>query len=256
MNLQAAADLLGVHYQTAYRWVRTGTLLATKVGSTYTVSDEELARFQAVRRTPALPPERLQVRDWPAQAERFTTALCAGDELEARDLLNRLVEGLVPIREICSMVIAPSLCQIGEMWSKGMLSIPVEHRATTICDRLISRIAPSPRGRPRGTAVAVVPEGELHLIPSYLAAVTLREDRWRVHQLGSGLPTESLIEFLHNLQPDLVVVTPVVTAEAGAVLADQLRLEGFRVLTPGPKSDLDELVRLARDLAPEESGAE
>jgi excisionase family DNA binding protein len=33
MDLESAAAVLGVHYQTAYRWVRTGVLPVAKVGT-------------------------------------------------------------------------------------------------------------------------------------------------------------------------------------------------------------------------------
>lgn len=45
MNLKQAALRLGVHYQTAYRWVRSGELVAVKVGNRYEVSDASLERF-------------------------------------------------------------------------------------------------------------------------------------------------------------------------------------------------------------------
>jgi excisionase family DNA binding protein len=49
VNLKSAARQLGVHYQTAYRWVRSGQLVAVKVGAGYEVSDAALTRFEAQR---------------------------------------------------------------------------------------------------------------------------------------------------------------------------------------------------------------
>src|SRR5262245_26407464 len=58
LNLKTAARRLGVHYQTAYRWVRSGQLVAVKVGSGYEISEAALNRFQvqreALERVPAL----------------------------------------------------------------------------------------------------------------------------------------------------------------------------------------------------------
>ena len=39
LTLQEAADLLGVHYMTAYRYVRTGRLPGTRVGAHWQVQD-------------------------------------------------------------------------------------------------------------------------------------------------------------------------------------------------------------------------
>jgi excisionase family DNA binding protein len=49
VNLKTAARRLGVHYQTAYRWVRSGQLVAVKVGAGYEISDAALERFEAQR---------------------------------------------------------------------------------------------------------------------------------------------------------------------------------------------------------------
>jgi excisionase family DNA binding protein len=49
VNLKTAAQRLGVHYQTAYRWVRSGQLVAVKVGAGYEVSESAIARLQAQR---------------------------------------------------------------------------------------------------------------------------------------------------------------------------------------------------------------
>ena len=49
MNLKEAAHALGVHYQTAYKWVRAGELVAVRVGGRYEVSPAAIQRFEAVR---------------------------------------------------------------------------------------------------------------------------------------------------------------------------------------------------------------
>jgi excisionase family DNA binding protein len=58
VNLKTAALRLGVHYQTAYRWVRSGQLVAVKVGSGYEVSDAAVERLQAQRSAMERTPER------------------------------------------------------------------------------------------------------------------------------------------------------------------------------------------------------
>jgi excisionase family DNA binding protein/PAS domain S-box-containing protein len=49
VNLKEAAARLGVHYQTAYRWVRAGELGAVRVGARYEVSDAAIHQFVAGR---------------------------------------------------------------------------------------------------------------------------------------------------------------------------------------------------------------
>ena len=57
MNLKTAALRLGVHYQTAYRWVRSGQLVAVKVGAGYEISEAAVARLQAQRAATERMPE-------------------------------------------------------------------------------------------------------------------------------------------------------------------------------------------------------
>src|SRR3954453_3719981 len=108
MQLRDAADVLGVHYQTAYAWVRQGVLPARKTGRGYDVSESDVSALAA--RRAAGPAARLdiRVRDWDAQANRLHAAVMAGDETQARHLLDRLARG-VPLTELCERAIAPVL---------------------------------------------------------------------------------------------------------------------------------------------------
>src|SRR5580765_136786 len=107
LDLGEAADRLGVHYQTAYRWVRNGTLAATKVGTMYVITDAEVARFLGRRLTPVPPPMRTKVRDWDRQAARLQRHLVAGDELTARALVDRLVAGHHEPLTLCERLFTP-----------------------------------------------------------------------------------------------------------------------------------------------------
>ena len=56
LTLQEAADLLGVHYMTAYRYVRTGRLPGTRVGAHWHVRRADLDKIAAA--APAGPQRR------------------------------------------------------------------------------------------------------------------------------------------------------------------------------------------------------
>ena len=189
MQLRDAADTLGVHYQTAYGWVRQGTLPARKTPRGYEVSEDDVRDLMARRTAGVEPPQEVKVRDWAAQADRLYTALMAGDEALARQDFDRLAAG-TPFVGLCDQVIAPALHRVGLAWAAGEVSIAEEHRATAICARLIASRARQPQGRPRGVAVTTTPPGEHHGLPSLMAAACLREDRWQVHDLGADLPTD------------------------------------------------------------------
>src|SRR5271166_698578 len=188
MQLREASDVLGVHYQTAYGWVRQGLLPARKTARGYVVSDDDVSALAARRASGTAPRPQIRVRDWAAQADRLHAAIVSGDESQARHLFDRLARG-VPLTDLCERVIAPALARIGEDWAAGELAIATEHRASAICERLIAARTHQPHGRPRGVAVTATPPGERHGLPSLMATACLREDRWLVHHLAYDLPT-------------------------------------------------------------------
>lgn len=247
MDLREAADRLGVHYQTAYRWVRHGDLAAYKVGSTYQIDDDEVRRFELLRAQPLSPPRVTQVRSWDAQVERLYGLLLAGDDLTARQLVDRLHAGGVEPCTLCEELLAPALERVGAGWAEGRVSVAEEHRASAICERLLVRITLHPRGRPRGVAVVSTPIGDAHGLPASMAAVCLRADRWRVHHLGTEVPPDDLVRLAVDAAADVVVLSTVFSP-AGSARSVVRRLEdhGINVLVGGPGGSLRDLLAQAR----------
>jgi len=244
MRLQEAADVLGVHYQTAYGWVRSGRLPARMVAGGYDLNEADVRAFSAERRLGRKPISTIQVRDWGSQASRLYRAIADGQETAARRATERL-SGHVTITDLCDLVIAPALRRIGDEWQAGRVSIAREHRATVICERLIVAASAQPAGRPRGTAVVTTPHDERHAVPALMAAACLRENHWQVHHLACDLPTAEIDTLAAAVGADLVVLSTATTA--GAMRADKaLRLlqdldPRFRVLIGHAGDTLNEL---------------
>ena len=242
LDLTEAARALGVHYQTAYGWVRNETLPAVKVGKTYRVERTQLDRF-AQRRNNGRPPQRIRVRDWGHQIERLAAALDAGNERAARDVVDRLI--VSPI-ELCDELLAPVLRRIGDRWAAGTATVADEHRASAICERLLARI-PTRRTRMRGTAVVTTPAGEHHELPALMAAIALRWDGWRVHHLASDIPASDLAEFLQRERPDLLVLSLTIANENSARPArEAAEQHGVPVLTGRNGQRLSDLLAAAQ----------
>jgi methanogenic corrinoid protein MtbC1 len=252
VQLRDAAQTLGVHYQTAYGWVRDGTLSARKTPHGYELSERDVLALVEHRASGSAPRRQIRVRDWEAQAAGLHEALVTGDETRARHLFGRLSPG-VPMSDLCDLVVAPALRRIGDEWAVGTVSVAVEHRASAICERLIASRALQPQGRPRGIAVTATPPGERHALPPLMAAACLREDRWRVHDLGADLPVQDLIELTRAATADLVILSSS-TAEATrrasrAEREIRARLPAVTVLTGRQGATLRELLDKARSVS-------
>jgi MerR family transcriptional regulator, light-induced transcriptional regulator len=249
MQLREAADMLGVHYQTAYGWVRQGLLPARKTGRGYEVNDEDVTALAARRASGTAPRPQIRVRDWAAQADRLHAAIVSGDETQARHLFTRLERG-VPLTDLCERVIAPALARIGDDWAAGQLTIATEHRASAICERLIAARTQQPHGRPRGIAVTATPPGERHGLPSLMATACLREDRWLVHHLASDLPVAEVGRLALDAGASLVVLSATTgeSVRLARQAADEivLAVPGAHVLASRPGDTLGQLRQLAR----------
>jgi MerR family transcriptional regulator, light-induced transcriptional regulator len=245
MDLQEAAEALGVHYQTAYGWVRQGVLPARKVGRAYAISEADVGALAARRRLGAEPARPVRVRDWGATSHALYLAIVSGEETAARHQLERLWAG-VRLIDVCEQVIAPALRRIGDGWAAGLVSIAEEHRASAICERLIADHARQPAGRPHGTAVVATPPGERHGLPALMAAACLRESRWLVHHLASDLPVEEVIRLGDQTGAELVVLSSATSQAArqarqaaAAIIASRPRLT---VLAGQPGDGLHDLL--------------
>lgn len=247
LELQEAADALGVHYQTAYRWVRSGRLPARLVDNKYVVLRSDLEAVDASRREPAAPtaPSRSRID---RHAQRMYDALLAGDEAQVRTLARRLVGDGTSIVELIQSVLAPPLRRIGAEWHDGNVPVWVEHRASAIVERTLGELSPNPRGRRRGTAMVAAVAGDRHSLPTAMAAVALREANWNVHHLGADMPGDELVRFCTEHDVDLAVISST-TSETSQLVHDtieRIRAAGVAAIAGGPGRSLEQLIDDAR----------
>ncbi len=190
IGLHAAAERLGVHYMTVYRYVRTGRLPATRDGAEWRVDPDDVDRLRD-----AEPSSRRRGSRGSAPG-RLERRLVAGDVPGAWAIVeSALVSGADPA-EIHLEILAPALRSIGEGWADGRLTVADEHRATVTAQRIIGQLGPrfARRGRTRGTVVIGAPAGELHALPSSMLADLLREAGYRVVDLGASTPPASFVD--------------------------------------------------------------
>lgn len=250
LDLQRTADELGVHYQTAYRWVRTGKLPAQLVDGRYRVTRDDISALSARRVAPKAPPPPTANRTARA-AERMHGALVSGDEAAVRSIATGLIDDGASVVDVIQHVLVPPLVRIGNDWHDGKLTIWVEHRASAIIERLLGGIAPNPRGRRRGTVMVAAVTGDLHSLPSSMAAVALRADNWWVEYLGADMPPDELVRFCEEHPVDVVVLssTNPDAAQLAGDTADRLRASGVGVVLGGPGRTLDDLLMQTRAAA-------
>lgn len=199
--LTEAARRLGVHYMTAYRYVRSGRLSAERRGGQWMVPVEALEAFPGGEPAgrPGRPPQAGAGRGaaaTPAQVNRLADRLVAGDHNGAWALVrDRMERGQAP-SALHLTLLGPALAQVGDRWAAGTISVADEHRATVVATRLLGRLAAAGgrRGATRGTLVLTAAPGDRHALPTALVAEVLRAEGFDVVDLGADTPADDLAD--------------------------------------------------------------
>jgi len=197
LNLKQVATRLGVHYMTAYRYVRQGLLPAWRDGTGWRVDCEAVDAFQRGRSGPpgdavASSGHRQDV-DW---AARTAAALLAQDEATAWVLVERaLAAGHDPAFCFLDMIGA-ALADIDECSDRGELGPAAFPTATVLAERLVARLGARFRrpGRRRGTVVLGAPTGEQHRLPIAILADLVRLEGFHVVELGADVAPSAFVD--------------------------------------------------------------
>lgn len=142
-------------------------------------------------------------------ARRFGDALRVGDGRAAERIVDdALAAGLEPA-VIQSLVIAPAMVRIGELWEQNVIGVAEEHLATSICQRALVPLfetmlaAGEPRRRRERILLAAV-EGQQHVVGLQMIADVLEAAGYDVLNLGASVPLGSLLQFIASQQPAIV----------------------------------------------------
>ena len=186
LTLHEVADELGVHYMTAYRYVRLGMLEATKRGRSWVVTREDLGRFLEAPTEPS-------GRGTAPWDERLLNRMLAPDDAGAWRVIEAALSSGMSAPDIYIDVISPAMREIGTKWSNGEIDIAQEHAASQIARRVVARLSPrmNPRGVRRGIVVIGSTATEMHDLPISIVADLLRSRHFDVIDLGGNLPPES-----------------------------------------------------------------
>ncbi len=190
LTLQEAAGVLGVHYMTAYRYIRQGRLPATREGAEWRISPAEVAALQRPSSTRA----RRGAERSRSDAKGLEHRLLAGDVTGAWWLVKSQLDGGLDPPGILNELVIPALRSIGDRWAQGEVSVAEEHRATAAAQRIVGHLGLQfgRRGKSRGVVALAAPSGDLHTLPITIVADLLRWKAFEVLELGGNTPASAL----------------------------------------------------------------
>ena len=230
VTLQQAAEQLGVHYMTVYRYVRTGKLPATRVGGAWQVDPDDLAGMKPVGpRSSRNPAARAT-----ATKAQLEARLLAGDEPGAWGVLEAALASNRTPSEVLLQLVAPALESIGDRWHDGELTVADEHRASAVAVRLISRIGArfARRGPKRGSVVITTPPSRAARGPGGHGRGPAALGRVQRDRARSGHPGRRAGPELAGRRPILLAVAMACTTQASTTSARRV-IGHLRTVLPG-----------------------
>lgn len=102
-----------------------------------------------------------------------------------------------------------SLYQIGVLWETNKISVATEHMATAITEGILNEYFEQIISRTklnRKVVVACV-ENEQHQVGVKMVADTFEMLGWESYFLGTGIPVQELIRYIHEVKPDLLAIS-------------------------------------------------
>ena len=205
VSLNEVAEMLGVHYMTAYRYVREGRLHATKDGHGWVIKSSDLDAFRKGLSHAVMPKTgNRKVAPW---SDRMLLLLINGDERGVVTLMESVLRSGNDLYFLYLDVLVPAMNAIGTKWESGEIDVFVEHRASGIATRSAARIGSrfAKRGVRKGTVLVGSPEGEWHVLGSQLLSDLIHLEGWKVDDLGPNVPVESFVAAATQI-PDVVAV--------------------------------------------------
>jgi len=97
---------------------------------------------------------------------------------------------------------------VGEDWANNKISIATEHVASNIAQTLVKIIMDSVSGSANKKKILIcVPVGEEHHLGCDVLETYLSIKGFKVYNMGTSMPTESIINFIENNKPDIAFIS-------------------------------------------------
>ena len=217
-----------------------------------------LSAAEAARQAASEPPPPAEVARAAASAE-LRHALEQLDDADAHAAFDRLLADY-STGAVLGRVVLPLLHELGAGWERGEISVAQEHFASNL---LRGRLLGLARGWDRGSgprAILACPPGERHDLGLVIFGLSLRELGWRITFLGADTPPDTIVETVHRLDPEALVlaVTDAGRLEDVAQIAERLggataavwvggagagQVDGARILEGSPLEAAEQVAR-------------
>jgi len=105
-------------------------------------------------------------------------------------------------------ILKPVMYDIGSDWENVKISIATEHVASNIAQTLVKNIMDQVKGSGNKKKILIcVPVGEEHHLGCDVLETFLSTKGFKIYNMGTSIPTESILNFIDNNKPDAIVLS-------------------------------------------------
>jgi methanogenic corrinoid protein MtbC1 len=160
-------------------------------------------------------------------SNKLYLSLVSGDV----DGATRIYEGsksILSLDAFYDKILKPVMYDIGIKWEKSEIDVATEHVCTNTAYGLVNAINERiSKSESRGKILLCSPEGELHCLAASVLESVLESRGYRVFNATPSIPTDSIITFIRNNEPDLIMISITLpdNIKAGERLVKRIRSE-------------------------------
>jgi len=105
-------------------------------------------------------------------------------------------------------ILRPVMYKIGDDWANNRISIATEHVASNVAQTLVKIIMDEVTGNVNKKKILLcVPLGEEHHLGCDVLETYLSIKGYKVYNIGTSIPTESIISFIEYNKPDIILIS-------------------------------------------------
>ena len=165
------------------------------------------------------------------------------DEEKALDLANKAIKDNMNLMDVIEKGYAAGIRKVGELWEEGDFFLPELMRGAEIMQNCLELIIPHLKkgsaNISKGKVVIATIEGDIHSIGKTIVGTMLRAYGFEVHDLGSDVPAEKIVDVAIEKNADIIGVSALLTTTMFGqkkiieILKERNLLDRFKVILGG-----------------------
>jgi corrinoid protein of di/trimethylamine methyltransferase len=175
--------------------------------------------------------------------KEITEAVIALDEEKSLNLAKKAIKENLNILDVIEKGFGSAIRQLGDLWDKGQFYLPELMFGGKIIEQAVDLLTPHLKsGEQRtilGKVVIATIENDIHSIGKTIVGTMLSASGFEVHDLGSDVPAETIVEQAVKYDVDVIGVSALLTTTmigqktVVALLEERGIRDRFRVVVGG-----------------------